>query len=519
MAKTPKMSAADKKLLADWQIIWAAQREQLMKDPEYFIEEFVKIEDRDSTELAVPFALWDKQREALRVINHPKSKLIAVLKARQLGCSWLALSYAVWVVLHSGKSVLALSKTDEDAKELVRRVVFILRYLPPWLIEQSGVPIKGKIAFDYMQSSVTVFHPNAEPSTFKSFPAGQNSGAGFTGNLLILDEWALQQYAREIWRAAFPTINRPTGGKVIGISTIRLGTLFEEIVKGALAKTNDFKLIFWAWNTDPRRDKEWYEKTRRNMSEEEFKQEYPATIQECLEGAGGKFFTELRADVHLVEPMDNIPDYYKRYCSIDYGGDATAVLWYYIDFKGYARVYKELFESGLIVSEAAEKIKLITGRDRIEATFAPDDLWSSQTTSGKSAANLFAEHGVYLTKTARDRKSGWLNVREWLKVHEVKEIDGNVFKTARLTIDKGGAPNLWRCMNAILSKKDEPRDAASEPHDLTHLPDSLRAFCVFWQNPSTQPKQAEMQGFQGVIAKELKQLTHNNGRPTQIEYV
>jgi hypothetical protein len=178
--------------------------------------------------------------------------------------------------------VLALSKTEEDAKELVRRLVFVLRHLPTWMVQYANAPKPDAITFDFTASTVTIHHPGMEDSVFKSFPAGENSGAGFTGNLLLLDEWALQQYAREIWQAAFPTINRPTGGRVLGISTMRLGTLYEEIVRGALVGANDFKIIFWPWETDPRRDAKWYGTTLRALGAEAMHREYPATIEDGL---------------------------------------------------------------------------------------------------------------------------------------------------------------------------------------------------------------------------------------------
>jgi hypothetical protein len=484
---------------------------------EYFIEEFVKIEDRDSAELATAFNLWPNQRAGLRTIL--KNKLVVALKARQLGFSWLSLAYAVWMIaLHPGKSVLALSKTEEDAKELVRRAVFILRNLPDWMIRQSNAPDKNAIVFEFMATQVTIHNPGGEPSFFRSFPAGQNSGAGFTGNLLILDEWALQQYAEEIWTAAYPTINRPTGGQVIGISTMRLGSFFETVVRGAMAGTNGFIPIFWPWNTDPRRDEAWYKATLNALGEEKTRQEYPATIEEALAAAGGKFFNELRADVHLVKPPDRIQEHYKRYRSIDYGFDCTAVLWYYIDFRGYARVYKALKKPGMMVSEAAEEIKNITGDDRIDYTFAPDDLWNTQTTSGKSAADLFAENGIWLTPTSRKRESGWMNVREWLRVHEVKEIDGNVLLTARMTFELDAQSDLWKDLNALLSEKNNPRDAAKDPHDITHLSDSLRAFCVYWQSPSERPKEAEKNMLEDRTRRNLQRLVNERKHGKKVEY-
>ena len=132
---------------------------------DYFIENFVKIEDRDSVELIIPFTLWDAQRGVL--VQFLTERLLQVLKARQLGLTWLALAYCAWnMIFKKGYSALVLSKTDDDAKELTRRMVFILRHLPPWML--------GENQWSYTTSDVVV-KKNSEPSTFQSFTASQNS--------------------------------------------------------------------------------------------------------------------------------------------------------------------------------------------------------------------------------------------------------------------------------------------------------------------------------------------------------
>ena len=93
---------------------------------EYFVEEYGHIEDRNSPEIIVPCKLWKEQKDALKdMVSH---KWTIILKARQLGISWLVLHYAVWLILcHTGRSVIGLSKSETEAKELIRRAVLILR--------------------------------------------------------------------------------------------------------------------------------------------------------------------------------------------------------------------------------------------------------------------------------------------------------------------------------------------------------------------------------------------------------
>jgi hypothetical protein len=59
----------------------------------------------------IPFRLWPAQLEvAQQFQDHP---LVVVLKARQLGLTWLALAFGLWhVLLHPIGTVLLFSRRD-----------------------------------------------------------------------------------------------------------------------------------------------------------------------------------------------------------------------------------------------------------------------------------------------------------------------------------------------------------------------------------------------------------------------
>ena len=124
---------------------------------------------------------------------------------------------------------------------------------------------------------------------------------GFTADLVILDEWAFQQYAEEIWASIFPVVNRPGGGRVIGLSTIRLGTLFEEIFTNP---DNGFHKLFLPWYADPARGEAWYARTLGALGEDKTMQEYPASVEEALSVPGGAMFPEVRAETHICEERE-----------------------------------------------------------------------------------------------------------------------------------------------------------------------------------------------------------------------
>ena len=91
---------------------------------EYFVTKYGHIEDKDAETLIQPFHLWDEQLNALREFRD--HKLNVILKARQLGITWLTLHYALWKLINPGRTVIGLSRTEDEAQELVRRMSVIL---------------------------------------------------------------------------------------------------------------------------------------------------------------------------------------------------------------------------------------------------------------------------------------------------------------------------------------------------------------------------------------------------------
>ena len=443
--------------------------------PEYFIDTYGHIEDKDADELIQPFRMWDAQREALKSIL--ENKLNIILKARQLGITWLVLHIAFLMMLKPGSTVVALSRTEDEAKELVRRLVMMLRYCNA-LFQEKGHEEKGwkDAVFENTALEVTIHFPNKPDSIFKGFPSSANAGRSFTANLIIFDEMAFQQFAEEIYTAGFPTINRPGGGKVICLSTIDRGSFFETLFTDP---DNKFNKIFIPWNADPKRDQAWYEETKLAMGDK-MTQEYPATIEEALEVPGGAFFPEVKRASHIdAKEMTGLM---RNYVCLDYGLDMLSVHWVHVNQKGEAQVYREYDAPNMTIGEAAAVILDLSEGEHITMYLAPPDLWNREQLSGKSRAIIFSECGLNLTKTSNDFEAGCASMKEWLKPKGVK---------AKLTFLDGAAPNLYRNLQKIQKDKRKPNVYAKKPHDLTHDCDSLRAFCVYYiKNPYIDRKKA-----------------------------
>ena len=197
------------------------------------------------------------------------------------------------------------------------------------------------------------------------------------------------------------------------------------------------------------------------------------------------FFPEFTETDHVIEPF-NLPKEWRRYITLDYGMDMLACYWIAVDTVGNAYVYRELYEgrdngkglngAGHIISEAAARILEMTPEDEeITATFAPPDLWNRRQETGRSVADIFSEYGIHLTKTSNDRLDGWASMHEWLKVqrNEFGQMKPRmqIFKTC---------VNLIRCLPELQYDEKRVNDAANTPHEITHAPDAIRGFCVYW---------------------------------------
>ena len=127
---------------------------------------------------------------------------MVVLKARQLGVSWLAAIYALWFAMRKpGQVVLIISQREDDAVKFLEKVSFIWERLPEW---RTGAKVNVK--------SIEL----ANGSSLEAMPATANIGRSRTANLVILDEHAYQGFARKILLALKPVAEK---GQILSISS------------------------------------------------------------------------------------------------------------------------------------------------------------------------------------------------------------------------------------------------------------------------------------------------------------
>lgn len=198
----------------------------------------------------------------------------------------------------------------------------------------------------------------------------------------------------------------------------------------------------------------------------------------------GQYFTEFRREIHVLRPFA-IPREWRRYRTMDYGLDMLACYWVAMDPFGRGYVYRELYEPGLIISDAAQQI-LEMSVEPVDTTFAPPDMWNRRQDTGQSVAEIFAERGIWLTKASNDRVQGWMALHEWMKPG--KDEAGK--DTAGLRIFEN-CGNLINNLPALTYDAKNPNDCATEPHEITHGPDAIRYFVAGRPAPASLPVQRD----------------------------
>lgn len=234
----------------------------------YFIETYCRVLSIELNEW-IPFVLWGGQRRALIKIH--RNKRVIILKARQVGLTWLLISYALWMMIFIPNSVVLFwSKRDDESTDLIEnRLYKMWELLPPQL--RSEVVTKNAHELILKNGS----RAQAFPTT---------AGDSYTANLAVLDEFDLVEDQEKLLGMVEPTIG--DNGKLVIISRINKRTpksKFKEIWNNA----QGYVKIFLAWFERPDRDKAWYDALCLDAIEttgtlDTVWEQYPATPDEAL---------------------------------------------------------------------------------------------------------------------------------------------------------------------------------------------------------------------------------------------
>ena len=250
----------------------AIERAKCALSPGYFVDEYGYIDNPNIRGKDwFRFRLWPAQREAIEIVH--KNDKVIVLKARQLGITWMMLAYALWLMIYRpGSMILLFSKTSDDARELMRRLTGMWLRLPEWMQEGSEKELEQQLVL-------------SNGSRAKSFTTTKHSGRSFTASFVLVDEAAFIPFLSQLLNAAEETAD--DGGKLAVISTNdkeKPNNGFAKKYKRAVKGNSDFISMFLPWYARPTRDQAWYDRKIETKEQDDLWQEYPEIPAQALSG-------------------------------------------------------------------------------------------------------------------------------------------------------------------------------------------------------------------------------------------
>lgn len=271
------------------------------KTGEEFDFDLLTQEERDQIDLDGEPGGWHWHRD---ILDSWLANVVSLeLKARQIGITWLAALYALWIALmRPGTRVLILSTGEDEAKKVITRIWGMYQSLPHYMRDHVAVTKPARQGSTPSQEIELTHHGSLKRSVILALPATESAGHGETAALVILDEYARQDYARSIWKGTFPVIDG--GGRAIIISTANgvsnelsgEGNFFHYLWVNSLSM--GIARRFLGWFLHPDRDEKWYSDVASRLPPNERAEQYPRTPEDAFINTGQCWFDLAKLNVY-----------------------------------------------------------------------------------------------------------------------------------------------------------------------------------------------------------------------------
>tara|TARA_Y100001963_G_scaffold138415_1_gene203160 strand:+ start:1259 stop:2902 length:1644 start_codon:yes stop_codon:yes gene_type:complete len=231
-----------------------------MKDPIYFIQEYIKIVNID--EGLVPFKMYDFQKEMVGTFHNNRFTICKL--PRQSGKSTTIIAYLLHYVLFNAQvNVAILANKAATARDLLGRLQLAYEHLPKWL--QQGVMSWNKGSLE-LENGSKILASSTSASAVR----------GGSYNIIFLDEFAYvpSNVAEQFFSSVYPTISSGQTTKVMIVSTPHGMNMFYKLWVDAEEERNEYIPIEVHWSEVPGRDEAWKQQTIKNTSESQFNTEF-----------------------------------------------------------------------------------------------------------------------------------------------------------------------------------------------------------------------------------------------------
>lgn len=396
-------------------------------DHNYFINQYCYIYD-SLTRDWINFDLWPMQAQMIDIVHN--NQRVLALKARQVGFTWICLSYPLWNMLyHPEYHLLLFSLRSTEANALIERLRGMLTRLPWWMQPQSL--LTDHISRIEMSSSsdVRAFKPDA--------------GDSYTASFALIDEADLIRYLERLIARVMPTVE--AGGKLVMIGRSdenRTNTEFKRLYKDARQGLNDYVTAFIPWFAHPLRDQAWYEAQKRSYAKDTLFKNYPATEDEALSRSEkGKIYPAF-----ALANMDERAEY-----------DPTQPLYWFVD-DGYSNPRVVLFFQDLHIPELGERMCVIDEYYQNERTSeqALMELKQGRYARYKKPEIVYhdpsaAEFAAVCVLPPQDGQNRWGDLSTWGAFNNVFE---GIKVVRRCIVDGNGVRRLLINPRCVMVKKE-----------------------------------------------------------------
>lgn len=246
---------------------------QCAASPIYFLAAYGWVFNA-TQEAWLPFDLWPAQRWVLAQLG--LQRLVVMLKARQLGMTWLILGYTLWLMLFRAAATVGIfSRTEEDAMELLDfRMKGMYARLPAFL-RCGSVLTNNQARWALSNGSVAMAFPTT-------------GGRQYTFSFMLVDEADHQPDLAGLMLATKPAID--AGGQLVLLSSVNKRkplSQFKQVYRSAKTGLNDWTPLFLPWWARPEHTHDWYTAQRQEVVTrtgflDALHQEYPQTDTEAL---------------------------------------------------------------------------------------------------------------------------------------------------------------------------------------------------------------------------------------------
>jgi hypothetical protein len=388
---------------------------------------------------------------------------------------------------------LVISINEEEASKVVNRLWDMLESLPEHLRNATTVIKPARNSRPTLH--IELRHTDGRISSVIGLPSTKKAGHGETAALVILDEYARHEYARESWKAVLPTMSH--GGKILAISTgngvsntqTGEGNFFHHL--WVHAEQYQVAKHFLRWDLHPDRDEDWYRRIALGMPATDRAEQFPRDELEAFILTGTPYF-DIEALAWYAEQAVSEPSYRMRFEQVTF--DQARIV---RSEQGWVRVFREPEPGG----DYAIGVDVATGRGLdYSAAYVVDlnDLSIVAGFHGKLDADLYAFQLHYLGR--------WYNTA-WLAV----EMGGGYGEPIVLALRDGregrpAYPRLYR--HRLLDRGDQPE---AKPFG---FPINVKTRSTVIEGLESALREKVFDGLDRELLYELQTFVHRSTNPT-----